>query len=524
MDNQRSAWWEQHWFHALLILASALPLLYPTIPPLVDFPGHLGRYRVELDHGMTPSLAHFYTFQWHMIGNLGIDLLIIPVAKIFGLELGAKLIVITIPMLAVTGMLWIAREVHGKVTPTALFALPLAYAHPFIFGFINYSLSMALALCAFALWLRLERMRKYRLRAIVFLFISPLLWICHAYGWAALCLLTASSEIVHQHDKSGRWGVAIYRAALNGLALAPPIILMLIWRSGHVAGGTGPWFVWSSKFYWIIETLRDSSQSFDTISVYFLIFLILTVIAFVLVKNPWLTFSRNLAVSAVVLLIMFLLLPYVVFGSAYADMRLTPYVYIIALLGIRMQPHAGRRVRLGLAIAGLCFFVVRTGGTIMDFARADKIATRALGALNHVPQGARLISFVGRTCSTSWVTNRLEHIPAMAIVRRAAFSNDQWDMEGAQLLRSNYPAGTPLEKHFGRDPSHMTTPPGCRSRVWFPLNKSLAFFPRDKFDYVWLLDPPAYDVRNVRGMSKVWSDGSDALYHIDDHSPLGLLK
>ncbi|RZM35880.1 MAG: hypothetical protein EOP67_09435, partial [Sphingomonas sp.] len=112
-------------------LASIIPLLWPQIPPLVDLPGHMGRYRVQLAIGDNPWLAQWYDFRWSLIGNLGVDLLIEPLAPIFGLELAVKLIVMAIPALTVSGLLWMAREVHGRIPATALFALPLAYSYPF---------------------------------------------------------------------------------------------------------------------------------------------------------------------------------------------------------------------------------------------------------------------------------------------------------------------------------------------------------------------------------------------------------
>src|SRR3546814_7395813 len=82
-------------------------------------------------------------------------LLVEPLGRLFGIELAVKLIVMTIPALTVSGLLWVAREVHGRVPATALFALPIAYSYPFHFGFANLALSMALALNAYAFWLRL---------------------------------------------------------------------------------------------------------------------------------------------------------------------------------------------------------------------------------------------------------------------------------------------------------------------------------------------------------------------------------
>src|SRR3546814_20028926 len=89
----------------------------------------------------------------------------------------------TIPALTVSGLLWIAREVPGRVPATALFALPIAYSYPFHFGFANFALSMALALNAYAFWLRLGRQNRIGLRAAIFVPLSCLLWLCHTSGW-----------------------------------------------------------------------------------------------------------------------------------------------------------------------------------------------------------------------------------------------------------------------------------------------------------------------------------------------------
>ena len=41
-------WWETRVAVAIAVIAAAIPLIYPSIPPLVDLLGHMGRYRVEL--------------------------------------------------------------------------------------------------------------------------------------------------------------------------------------------------------------------------------------------------------------------------------------------------------------------------------------------------------------------------------------------------------------------------------------------------------------------------------------------
>ena len=161
-------WWEGRPFVAAMILLAFVPLIYPPFPPLVDLPGHMGRFKVAADIGSSPFLHQWYDFRWLPIGNLGVDLLAVPLAKLIGVELATKLVVMTIPPMTVAGMLWVAREVHNRLPPTVAFALPLAFSHPFLYGFVNFSLSMALALLAFGLWLRLGRLGKSRLRALLF--------------------------------------------------------------------------------------------------------------------------------------------------------------------------------------------------------------------------------------------------------------------------------------------------------------------------------------------------------------------
>src|SRR6476661_9688506 len=135
-------WWERRWAVVLLALLAGVPLVYPPVPPLVDLFGHMGRYRVQLDLDHSPWLHLYYGFHWAAIGNLGVDILVMPLERIVGLELAVKLIVLAIPPMTVAGFLWVAREVHGRIPPTAMFALPFAYSHPFMFGFVNFALSV----------------------------------------------------------------------------------------------------------------------------------------------------------------------------------------------------------------------------------------------------------------------------------------------------------------------------------------------------------------------------------------------
>jgi hypothetical protein len=498
-------WWQTWWGAAAIVLLCALPLLWPAVPPLVDLPGHMAAYKVELDLAHSPALQHFYTLHWAVIGNLGMDLLVVPLSKLFGLEPAVKLIMIAVPPMTAAGFLWVAREVHGRIPPTSLFAIPLAYSYPFVFGFANFVLSMAFAFIAFGLWLHLGRRGLLRLRAGLFVPISIIVWLAHAFGWGTLGVMAFSAELVRQMDRGRDWRNSALRAALHCLSLVVPLILMLVWRSGDVAGRTEHWLAIVPKANYILYALRDRWIWVDVPST----LLVLGLIAAALLLRRSFAFSRNLAASGLFFLTIYLLLPQKIFGSSYADMRLLPYTIAIALLAIRPK-----RAMPALAALGLLFVAARIGSGTISFGLYGRAFDRELAALDHVPRGARMITLIGTPCREEWTMTRYDHLSGMAVVRREAFSNDQWSVAGAQLDRSAYAAAG----RFRKDPSQLVRLHDCPGNRWPTLDSSLRAFPRAAFDYLWLINPPAYDPSLVKGMVPVWTNGRSMLLRIVDRT------
>jgi hypothetical protein len=343
---------------------------------------------------------------------------------------------------------------------------------------------------------------------------SCLLWLCHTFGWGVLGVLAFSAEMIRQHDAGERWFKAWIRAGLGCAPLALPILMMIFWRSGdHVTGKTTDWFDWRAKINWVSMMLRDRWMAFDVASV-----TVLFMILFKGVRDHRIEYSRNLILSALFLLAVFILLPRIVFGSAYADMRLAPFVVAIALIALRPRRGLSFRGAATFAALGLVFVGARLVGTTVSYWMYAESYDRTLLALNHVPVGARLVSFVGRErCADEWAYSRLEHVPAIALERRLAYTNDQWSMAGAQLLTARY---RPAQR-FAHDPSEIVTGFRCRGEWWRPISMALETFPRDAFDYVWLIRPPRYDPKLVEGMTPIWRNDHSVLYRVDRKPPRG---
>jgi hypothetical protein len=497
------AWWQTRTAAILLVLAAAIPLLYPAIPPLVDLPGHMGRYRVELDLAHSPDLQRYFTFHWRLIGNLGVDLLVIPLSKLFGLELATKLIVATIPPLTVAGFLAVARQVHGRIPATALLALPLAYSQPFNWGFINYALSMALALLAFAGWLKLTRGHRFRLRTAIFVPLCAALYVVHAGGWVVFGVLAFASEVVRYRKTGSKWIAALAATVVQCLAFTLPIGMMLVWRGDATQPILQDWLGLAVKPVWLITLFRYNSQGFETACT------VLTLGALgILVLRARHSFAHSLALGAGMLFAVFLVVPWRVLGSAHTDMRLAPYIVALGLLAANL-PASARRGGHRLAVAAISFFALFVAVRTADFARVGDEQQRQLAALAYLPTGADVTALANSDCRDPWTLTLNGHLASYVVTRRNGFANDQWLTPGINLLGLR----DPVHGGFAEDPSQMVTANDCPAvRYATRVDATIEAATRGPSDYLWLIDIRPSDGRVLAGWRRIWSYRDSALY------------
>lgn len=483
-----------------MIVAAALlatvPLLIPAVPPLTDAPGHIGRYYLMLHGAEHPTLATSYAFEWRLIGNLGVDLLVWLFGQVMPVEPAAKLVIILIPAVTVAGMLALARETHGRLPPTAWFALPLAYAFPLQFGFLNYALSAGLAFGALALWLRLAERPWWR--AGTFAPIALVLFVAHLSGWAAFGLMAAGAEFARLL-KAGR----SLRSAATGTvfacaALLPPVLIPLL-GARDPGALTYDWFLWVAKAQWLLSILRERHEAWDLLSL-----LLLAAVAYLGARRFGMRWE--LALPALLLAVAFVLLPRVLMNGTYADMRLAPVALALALLAVR-PPEDGRWRRV-MALAGVAFALARLTVTTATFLGIDRDQRRELAALSAIPEGASILALVARPCGT-WATRRMDHLPSLAIPRRHAFVNGQWAIPGQQPVAIRRRDAAP----YDHDPSQIVVPSACQDAVVTRFPDAIRGFNRAAFTHVWTLGigprPLLPDLRLV------WSNGGSAVYAVD---------
>jgi len=482
-QGDRPAWWQTRAFVLLAILAAAIPMLWPPFAPLTDAPGHIGRYRILVEAGAGP-LAHHYAVHWGLIGNLGVDLLVVALHPLLDVEPAARLVIALIPVATVAAMLWLAREAHGRLPASAAFALPLAYSFPFQLGFVNFCLAAALALAGLAWWLRLARTRPAYVRVLIFVPYAGLVWVCHSFGWAMLGLFVGGGEWWRRIDAGERWHRAGLAAALMALPMAWPVAIMLSGAGDHLAGDTGDWFHWSAKAQWAVSLLRERWKWYDIACV-----TALACLLWMAIRSKRFGFAGVLGIPALLSLIAFLALPRLFQGGADVDMRILPYAAALGLLAIRVRP--GHEIfERRLAVLAAAFLALRTATTTLAFLLFSQGQQAALRALDAIPP-------------------RLSHVAGIAIARRRVFTNEQWALAGQQLIRPLHPRAVP----FDADPSQIVHPPGSSNDQSVDFDKAITAFDRCTFQRVWTIGFPAGRA-HAADLAPIWSDGRSAVYAV----------
>lgn len=499
MAGNEPRWWETRTFAFVALFAAVLPLVCPAIPPLADLPGHIGRYHIAAHLADRPDLARHWAFEWALIGNLGVDLIVHALSPILSAEHAAKLVVLLIPLLWVSGLIRLSRMASGRLSPAAAFAFPLAYCFPFQFGFVNFMLAAGLALHALVLWVALGRSGRLWLRAALFVPIACVLWTAHSFGWGMFGLLAFASEWVRLHEAGRRWHVAGRWAALHCLPLAVPLAFML---GGATGEGLGAAWDWKSKANWLASLLRERWKWYDVASAF-----VLVAVAWMGLRDRRLTLDPVLAACGCICLAAFFALPRLLIGGAYVDMRMLAPALAFVLIAIRVKPD-NARFEQGIAIAAAAFLAVRTIGTTIAMLLFAQGQQAALEAVPHLPRGAAVLVLVNEPCASAWSGDRLGHIAGIGIARADLFENGQWALGGQQLLRPRHPEAAP----YLADPSQLVYPARCEFRPT-DFGAAIRDFDRGTFTYVWTLNFPARP-RLAGDVTLVWSNSVSAVYRV----------
>lgn len=289
-------------------------------------------------------------------------------------------------------------------------------------------------------------------------------WVCHFAAFGVFLVLVASWAVVDTRS--------VRRLALLVLPACWPLLLTIVWQIGaphHAAS-----FDWAIKPHWLADFLRSQWKWFDRLSAAFVL-----LSCAVLAALWWRGRDRRglaLIVAGLSLLGCFVVVPDQVIGSSIADARLIPPALMLLLIGFSVPPRSDRAVLVVCAAFALSRLAYTTA---IWTERSSEIAAE-LGPIEQVPAGARIATLSYATGCDSWPLFGFDHVSALAIARKHAFVNSEWDIGDTQLMRPIYNDG----RDFNEVQSSYVAKPGtaCSGE---PLQTRLATLPRDRFDFVW---------------------------------------
>jgi hypothetical protein len=428
------------WVALVLAVLSALPVVVAHYPQMIDFPAHMARYAVMLDHGQNPYLARYYSFEWKWTGNLGVDILIRPFAALFGLELGGRIIVALVGPLTGIGIVWTEWALRRRIGVGTLLGLSFIWSPMLLLGLVNYGLGQALALIAFAIWVEMGPggawARAEKARWAMLLVAGFVVWVSHISAWAVLIVLVGGADFSRRLGEGWRrW----WRAGVAPIPLFAPVIVMILVPGTSSETSYGPFWWLYKKSTWE-RAMRDTNWLLDHVSLYAMGVVIggailLTGVSFLLRwwRGGWWFldgrswFDGRLGWPGLVLIILSWVVPRHISGGDLADYRLITTGVMICAMAV---DWAGPWWVLS-APAGL--YLLRLATTTLSWQEDSADTARILQALDHVPDGARIASTV-LIPREQWSFNKQEHVAAYAVWRRHALVNVNFALPHIHML------------------------------------------------------------------------------------------
>ena len=221
------------WWAALagLCLVLLMPFLVVDVPPLGDYPNHLARAFVLASLPGDGVLATMYAPRWSIIPNLAIDLAAPPLMQVLPVHVAGRVVIGAAMLLPVLGTVAYNTALGGRWWP--LCAGFVAYHSCLLYGFLNFSLAVGLALLLGAAWVRWRETHP-AWAILLGLVGTPVLFACHLMGLVFFAALLGGVEICWMRtarldEVAGRVGAVV-------LIFATPAALYALSALQHLGG------------------------------------------------------------------------------------------------------------------------------------------------------------------------------------------------------------------------------------------------------------------------------------------------
>jgi len=447
---------------ALCAIAVA-PVLAVPLPALGDSLNHIARMHVLATIGRSAALRLHYETAWAPIPYLAMDAVVPALARVMPLLAAVRLFICACVLLPVAGAVSLHRALHGRIGLAPAAAFLLSYNFLLSLGFLNFVFASGVAVMLFAGWIAAQS-RPPAWRALVFCVPVTLLYLGHAFAWAAYCLCIAGYEVAAaiRAGRAARRLTAIRFAA--SLAQALPALVLA--ASFDVGGG------YVGQLHTAYGGVAEKLVAFAG-PVFFTFdkpgFLVAAATCLLLaILGRCLVLHRAGWPAALALAFAGLAVPHLLFSTWGTDLRL-PMVMAIVLAGTVTSRPLHPAVRAGVLCALGALTAVKSADAFRLYRANQTLIDEARGLLRTLPIGARLLTVdVARATRGEAGThdsNTLWSIPNLAVIDRDAFVPTFFSGVSTVHIRPSYrasstPNGFPITPAQLWDGMNKTDRPG----------------------------------------------------------------
>lgn len=502
-----------------LTIVLAVPFFLVEVPPVLDYPNHLGRYFV-LAHPDDPFLSQIYKPHWRLLPNLGMDVLGAGLLQLTSVHVGGRILLALSLFAPVIGVIVYSRVAFRRFSYWPLASGLIAYNGIFFLGFMNFLLSLGLAFIGAAYWM-VQRRRGDWSTPLVGAVAAALIYFCHIFGVILFAILITAQEMSRllAARRSGTLTVIATAKAFGLLAfvVVPTILLYLVGPLSGGAAAPGAWL--GDRKFWTAFT------PFMTTNVDLTLWTGLAVVSLIALCWRNATLAPGSLLAMLALAVLFIAAPTSIKGGSFVDVRMPLMMAMLLFAGVQPRFNAAEAVVAGWAVAAL--IIVRTGYVSATRIEHRRDLADLHTAIAPMPPLSRVLlarGISGVKSQPGEVSSRVlpgmyrldGHWPALIAIERRAF----WPLMFADSNQQ------PLEI---KSPYDRLAQPLAEPVVWSNLNldrypDSLVadahYLPdwRHHFDYVLLIDPPPVLIV-PHDLTPVVNTGFAVLYKIQT-SPL----
>jgi hypothetical protein len=437
-----------------LYSVSVIPLWGSGVPPLLDYPIHLARAFIVLNHNNEAIMKMMYLIDWRPVPNLGGDVLMAIMSEFFSIEQAGKFLICLSIFITVIGVVMLHRINFGYFSYWPLVSFFFAYHGALTAGFLNYTLGVAFLPIALAASIYSKRFGEISCVLVnscsAFLLIMTHVIAAGLFG-IALIVMECFQYMELRKQRVGQESIVRLFVCL-AIPFVVPSYIYLKYSFTEVVSRDekillGEWG-FNEKIRGALMPFLSGNVMLDIAVFAFFVVMLL----FIFYSNKFIV-KKSVMTCSVVFMILFVVLPGQMLDAAFIADRLTIASALIAVASL--QPvDFGRRWILTLSSVVVIVCTARAWSQYHDWTESGRYYDRLAQSIEFVDRGASVmivspLSGVRDKGLLYWLKLRLDrprwhfsllNIPTLhafsglLLAQRSAFTQLHFVWEDKQIL------------------------------------------------------------------------------------------